>query len=120
MIRLNQFKLWIQKQTPLNRIKRKNSNDYKDALKNNIKSNENKENSKFENSENIFKSFPIINNNQAYDFLHDNTKELNELSYEQALKIDNRTFFQYYVSLLQTKHILIFSFFYNKDFIQKL
>ena len=39
MIRLNQFKLWIQKQTPLNRIKRKNSNDYKDALKNNIKSN---------------------------------------------------------------------------------
>ena len=45
-----------------------------------------------------------------------NESELNILSYQKALKHDKRTYFQYYISLLRTKHILIFSFFNFKDY----
>ena len=33
---------------------------------------------------------------------------------------DKRTFCQYYISLLRTKHNIIFSFFYNKDYNSKI
>jgi hypothetical protein len=36
--------------------------------------------------------------------------EINTLSYQEALEKDKRTYFQYYISLLKTNHILIFSF----------
>ena len=42
--------------------------------------------------------------------------EINTLKYKDALIIDNRTFFQYYLSLLKTKHILIFSFYTSNDY----
>ena len=42
--------------------------------------------------------------------------ELNELSYEKALKKDKRTYFQYYISLLKTKHLFIFCFFVQNDY----
>ena len=45
-----------------------------------------------------------------------NDEELNQLSYELALKNDNRTYCQYYNSLIQTKHNLIFSFCYKNDY----
>ena len=45
-----------------------------------------------------------------------NSLELNSLEYEEALKIDKRTYFQYYKSLLFTKHILIFTFFNYNDY----
>ena len=34
-----------------------------------------------------------------------NTQELNSLKYEEALELDKRTYFQYYFSLIKTKHI---------------
>ena len=40
-----------------------------------------------------------------------NDYELNNFSYNEALKYDNRTFIKYYISLIRTKHPLIFSFF---------
>ena len=40
-----------------------------------------------------------------------NDEEMNNLSYKSALKIDKRSYCQYYLSLLKTKHILIFSFY---------
>ena len=43
-------------------------------------------------------------------------EELNNLSYELALKKENRTFCQYYISLIRTKHLLIFSFFNKRDY----
>ena len=43
-------------------------------------------------------------------------EELNELSYNLALKYDKRTYSMYYCSLLRTKHIFIFSFFSNNDY----
>jgi hypothetical protein len=42
--------------------------------------------------------------------------ELNLMEYNEALFIDNRTFFQYYFSLLKTRHPIIFTFCYNKDY----
>ena len=42
--------------------------------------------------------------------------EINTISFNEALKNDKRTFFQYYISLIKTKHILIFLFNRNKDY----
>ena len=42
--------------------------------------------------------------------------ELNELDYELALQYDKRTYFQYYISLIKTKHELISSFCGNDDY----
>ena len=43
-------------------------------------------------------------------------QELNNLNYEKALIIDKRTFFQYYFSLLRTKHIILFTFCQPNDY----
>ena len=55
----------------------------------------------------------IINNQTIKNF---NDYELNSLLYEEALIYDKRTYFQYYLSLLRTKHLLIFSFYPNRDY----
>ena len=49
-----------------------------------------------------------------------NDKEMNEFSYEQALKYDKRNYIQYYFSLLKTKYILIFSFYTSNDYNSKI
>ena len=45
-----------------------------------------------------------------------NDEEINNLPYIKALQIDHRTFCQYYISLLKTKHILIFTFYTSNDY----
>ena len=42
--------------------------------------------------------------------------EMNELDYNEAINLDKRTYFQYYLSLLRTKHLLIFSFWSAFDY----
>ena len=42
--------------------------------------------------------------------------EKNDFEYNLSLRYDKRTYCQYYLSLIKTKHNLIFSFFYNKDY----
>ena len=49
--------------------------------------------------------------NQYLNLLEFNIYELNSLQYKKALKKDKRTYCQYYLSLLKTKHIFFFSFF---------
>ena len=61
-----------------------------------------------ENKENIIK--------KSKEIMEYNDFEKNDLTYELALKYDKRTFCEYYLSLLRTKHILIFSFYYKKDY----
>ena len=39
-----------------------------------------------------------------------NDEELNNLKYDLALKFDKRRYCEYYLSLLKTKHIIIFYF----------
>ena len=51
-----------------------------------------------------------IENYHFYD------SELNSLSYQYALLFDKRTYFSYYISLLKTKHPLIFIFLHNVDY----
>jgi hypothetical protein len=41
---------------------------------------------------------------------------LNSLNYEEALILDKRTYFQYYISLLKRKQVLIFTFYTNNDY----
>ena len=45
-----------------------------------------------------------------------NDEEINNLAYKLALKCDKRTYCEYYISLLKTKQILIFSFYNIKDY----
>ena len=47
-----------------------------------------------------------------------NDTEINNLTYYEALKFDQRTFFEYYVSLIKTKHMVI-SIFQNNDYNSK-
>jgi len=42
--------------------------------------------------------------------------EKNEFPYNLAIQYDKRTYCQYYISLIKTKHNLFFSFYYNKDY----
>ena len=41
---------------------------------------------------------------------------MNNLSYDSALNYDKRTYFQYYLSLIRTKHIFFFAFYPNNDY----
>ena len=45
-----------------------------------------------------------------------NNEELNSLKYKYALEIDDRTYIQYYWSLLKNKHLIIFTFIANDDY----
>ena len=68
-------------------------------------------------------SINIINNNKELNFNNNciiyNDKELNILEYNKAIKIDKRNYIKYYISLLKTKHPLIFTFYTNNDYNSK-
>ena len=49
-----------------------------------------------------------------------NDEEKNNLKYELALKFDKRSYFEYYLSLIKTKHPFVFSFWYSKDYNSKI
>ena len=49
-----------------------------------------------------------------------NDDQINLLLYELAIKNDKRTYCRYYISLLKTKHNLINSFCYSKDYNSKI
>ena len=89
----------------------------KKKIKRKIRRKKNNTNNIIENMNNSFDAKTSKNiklKSQKYDYYND--YELNELQYEDALKKDKRTFTQYYLSLLKTKHLLIFSFFQFKDY----
>ena len=45
-----------------------------------------------------------------------NDTELNNLDYKDALEIDKRTYFKYYISLIKKKQLLIFTFYPSNDY----
>ena len=45
-----------------------------------------------------------------------NDYEINSLNYKDAIKIDKRTYFEYYFSLLKRKQIILFAFYPNNDY----
>ena len=95
----------------LNKNKRKNvknnSNNIKkkSILLKSFSNNYNNKNKKYNN----------INHNKNNTKIY-NDVEMNQLDYEEALKIDSRTFFQYYNSLIHIKQIILFTFFRNNDY----
>ena len=65
--------------------------------------------------------------NKIYDYKTNKNKinkindyEINKLTYKKALKIDHRTFKEYYISLLKRKQILIFTFYTKDDYNSKI
>ena len=68
------------------------------------------------------KSFNIIDKNSDYSdkILKKKDFELNSLDYEESLKLDNRNYFEYYISLLKYKHPLLFSFGTYNDYNSKI
>ena len=60
---------------------------------------------------NYFNDFNNCNNYENY-----NDYELNSLSYKNAILIDKRNFSSYYLSLVRTKHPLLFAFWPIKDY----
>ena len=71
----------------------------------------------FNNNFNQLKSIKINLNKQNYKF---NDTELNFLSYKEAIEKDKRSYCQYYISLIRTKHLLIFAFLNNNDYNSRL
>ena len=45
-----------------------------------------------------------------------NDEEMNNLEYEIAIKKDKRTYFQYYLSLIKKKHLILFAFVPTNDY----
>ena len=73
-------------------------------------------------------SISVLNKNNTPDKKKDKEDEIislkdyemNSLQYKEAIKIDKRTYLQYYLSLLRTKHLIIFTFFNNNDYNSKI
>ena len=70
--------------------------------------------------ENIDSSSLIFNNREKIAIKKENFKynnyELNNCPYQEALKIDKRVYFQYYLSLLKYNQLLIFTFYTSDDY----
>ena len=76
-----------------------------------------KKNEKYGNIMNEFNNITKDKIYQMYKLLYFRTEnELNDLSYIEALKYDNRTYLDFYLSLIKSNHILFFSFLNKFDF----
>ena len=106
-------------------INNKNCEINNDKL-NNIPNNENKVNKKVKkNVSNIIteNKKDIINKKvikKIKRILEYNDDEINSLPYDLALEYDKRSYCQYYISLIKTKHNFFFSFIYYRDYNSKI
>ena len=78
-----------------------------------------KENQKNSNSITKLNKTKVTSNNKKLKIKKYNDYELNNLEYQEALKNDKRNFSLLYISLVKTKHLLIFSFFQFNDYNSK-
>ena len=106
----------IKKKNKSDIIKEKNSCNFKKRKKR-IKRKNSKSNIELLFPKSNFDAKDIIfENNNKIEILDFTEAELNSLSYEESLKIDKRTFIQYYISLLKLNHSIFFSFYPNRDY----
>ena len=66
-------------------------------------------------SKSLFKEKTNKESNKSI-ILHFTDLEINTLDYKKALKYDKRTYIQYYLSLIRTKHLIIFAFYPIRDY----
>ena len=57
-----------------------------------------------------------LNKKKKSNIMNYNDSELNTLDYELALKFDKRRYFQYYKSILKTRHLLLFAIIQSNDY----
>jgi len=98
----------------------KNNNN---SVTNSISNIKNQESTKYQNnnfliSEKENNNMKIGEKNETikYEIYNFTIEELNSLSYDMACLYDKRTYFQYYISLLRQKHLIIFTFCNNQDY----
>ena len=91
----------------LNKLKLKDMDIFSYKTKQNLNNNKMKKSNYDIKNEKTNKYLPLDN---FSDF------ELNIMKYNDAQCIDNRTYFQYYLSLLKSKHPITFTFCSNKDY----
>ena len=98
------------------------SNKNSELKNSSIKINIQKSNNNFLNNNNYSKEGKdLLNNNNIFNnkdnnIFRFNDYEINNLTYEEALKYDKRTYFQFYFSLLKTKQLIIFTFYTKNDY----
>ena len=101
-----------------------NHNNKKNKNKNVINAHESAKidlnyNTKLEEEGNSNSKNNVKNNNineEKLNLLNYKEFELNSMEYKKASIHDKRTYLQYYISLLRYNHLLIFSFYNNKDY----
>jgi hypothetical protein len=105
-----------------NTINKDNTNKDSINIDNNIINTINKDNTiTLSNNDNTIKT---DNKNKIKKFktkiikrkLNLNDYEMNSLTYEKALKLDKRQFWEYYISLIRTKQVIVFIFFIKPDY----
>ena len=97
----------------------KNKNTSSIKSKNKLRIFEKKNNDKFNQdiSKDKFLTKKDKNKNYNANLINNlNDEELNNLDYEQSIIMDKRTYFQYYLSLLKKKHLILFAFSKVKDY----
>ena len=121
IVKKNTKKIKIKKKVKIKiKIKKRISKDYNSARK--LQLYDTKlplDHNKNLSNNNVINNNIITLNDDKYDiFLMNkyNDYEINNLEFEEALKIDKRTFAQYYFSLIKTKHVLIFTFYTSSDY----
>ena len=70
----------------------------------------------FINEKNLDNRISIRNTKLKLQLSNYNDYEINHLLYTEAIGIDNRTYKQYYWSLLKQKHLIIFTFYTSNDY----
>ena len=97
-------------------IKNKDHSKNINILKTNEDNKKDNSSSRIEIKINQLEKDNIKNKLKDYLIKDNNDYELNKLSYKVALKIDKRTYCQYYISLIKRKQIIIFAFFTKDDY----
>ena len=89
-------------------------NTYKETLKSINKLS--KFDKSFKKEKNFLNKIEIKPKKEPEFMLKFTDKEINSFQYEKALNYDKRTYLQYYISLLKTKHLFIFTFITINDY----
>ncbi len=104
----------IFSQNEKNDIELKSNNMYnnQNSNYNNNDNNKDEDDKIYENHiKEIIKVIPKEKRNQFFT-----DEELNSMDYKYVIEIDNRSFFQYYWSLLKKKHLILSTFCSNQDY----
>ena len=116
------------KTNPVKKKKKKKKFNKENNQKRNIKKKDDTINDRFlskKKDDTIIDSFfskkkNIVKESNENNNINYNDYELNTLPYDIALKIDKRTYFQFYYSLLKTKQVILFTFCNSTDHNSKI